>query len=157
MTRHAHRLVPWQRHALYWSAGLLTATGAVWLAVHYGVGAGSANELPHPLEAWLMRLHGLLAYAGLFVLGVLAAGHVPQGWRLAGRHRWARQRSSGAALCVLAAVLSLTGYLLNYFAPEGVRPVLGWIHALVGLAMGALLVRHRRRGAASPPPERGRA
>ena len=157
MTRHAHRLVPWQRHTLYLSAGLLTATGVVWLGVHYGAGAGSANELPHPLEAWAMRLHGLVAYAGLFVLGVLAAGHMPQGWRLAGRHRWARQRRSGVALCVLAALLTLTGYLLNYFAPEGVRPLLGWIHALIGLATGAQLVRHRRHPRAEPASERERA
>ena len=144
MTRHAHRLSNWQRITLYATGALLAATGVAWLVVHYSVGAGS-GELPHPLEAWLMRLHGLVAYAGLFVLGVVAAGHIPQGWRLTGRHRWAGQRGSGITLCAVAAVLALTGYLLNYFAPEGVRPALGWAHALTGLAMGALFASHRRR------------
>jgi len=140
---HAPRLVRWQRLALYGSGALLGLTGAVWLAVHYSVGAG-AGELPHPLEAWLMRLHGLGVFSGLFALGTLAAGHIPHGWRLSHRRRWAGQRNSGLALCVLGAALALTGYLLYYFAPENVRPALGWIHSGAGLAMGLLMVQHRR-------------
>ena len=144
MTRHAHRFVPWQRITLYLTGALLAATGVAWLAVHYSVGAG-AGELPLPMEAWLLRIHGLAAYAALFVLGVVAAGHIPQGWRVAGRHRWAGQRGSGITLCAIAALLALTGYLLNYFAPEGIRAALGWAHAVTGLAMAAMLASHRRR------------
>jgi hypothetical protein len=141
--RHAHRLVRWQRVALYVSGALLTATGGVWLAVHYSVGAG-AGELPHPLEAWLLRVHGLAAFAGVFVIGALAAAHVPQGWRLSHRRRWAGQRASGVLLCAVAALLVLSGYALFYFAPEAVRPALGWAHAVVGLAMAVLIATHRR-------------
>ena len=145
MTRHAHRLAPWQRYTLYAIGALLVVTGVVWLGVHYSVGAGSGSgELPHPLEAWTMRLHGLAAYGGLFVLGVVAAGHVPQGWRLTARHRWSHQRRSGVMLCSLGAILALTGYLLYYFAPESIRPVLGWAHACVGLVTALLLLSHRR-------------
>jgi uncharacterized membrane protein YfcA len=138
---HAHRLVRWQRLALYTTGGLLLATGGVWLLLHYGTGAG---ELPHPLEAWSLRLHGLAAFAGLFVLGALAAAHIPQGWRLSHRRRWAGQRSSGVLLCVIGALLSLTGYLLYYFASEALRPALGWAHAFVGVVMGVLIASHRR-------------
>lgn len=141
--RHVHRLVPWQRSALYCASALLVLTGLAWLGVHYSAGAG-AGELPHPLEAWLMRLHGAVAYVGLFVLGVLGAAHVPHGWRLTGRHRWAGQRGSGVTLCTLAALLVLSGYLLNYFAPEAVRPALGWVHTGIGIAMGVLIAMHRR-------------
>ena len=144
MTRHAHRLAAWQRITLYTTSALLVVTGLAWLMVHYGVGAG-VGELPHPAEAWLMRVHGLAAYAGLFVLGVVAAGHIPQGWRIAGRHRWAGQRGSGITLCAIATLLALTGYLLNYFAPENIRPALGWAHALSGLTMGVMMASHRRR------------
>lgn len=146
MTRHAHRLAPWQRRTLYATGALLMLSGAAWLAVHYAVGAG-AGDLPHPAEAWLLRVHGLGAFAGLFVLGVLAAGHVPQGWRYTGRHRWDGQRSSGITLCVIGAALALSGYLLYYFAPENIRPALGWAHAFVGACMAVLTVSHRRRGA----------
>jgi hypothetical protein len=140
---HAHRLVRWQRVALHSTGAALLASGGGWLALHYSIGAG-AGELPHPLEAWALRLHGLAAFAGLFVLGALAAAHVPQGWRLSHRRRWAGQRSSGVLLCVIGALLALTGYLLYYFAPESLRPALGWAHAFLGVAMAALIASHRR-------------
>jgi len=144
VTRHAHRLAPWQRRSLYLTGALLLLSGAAWLAVHYAFGAG-AGELPHPAEAWLLRLHGAGAFASLFMLGVMAAGHVPQGWRYTGRHSWDGQRSSGVTLCVIGALLALTGYALYYFAPETVRPALGWAHTFVGLCMAALIGSHRRR------------
>ena len=142
---HTHRLVRWQRLTLYGTGALLLLTGVVWLAVHYSVGAGAgAGALPHPTEVWAMRLHGLGAFGGLFVLGLLAAAHVPQGWRLSRRRRWAGQRNSGVALCVSAGLLVLSGYLLYYFAPEPLRPALGWAHTGLGLGMGLLVGVHRR-------------
>lgn len=138
-----HRLVPWQRIGIYAAGALLLITGAAWLALHYSVGAG-AGELPHPAQAWLLRGHGLVGFVGLFLFGVLAAAHVPQGWRLTRRHRWAGQRNSGVALCALAVLLSLSGYLLYYFAPEGVRAALGWAHTAAGVAMAVLVLFHRR-------------
>ena len=138
---HAHRLVRWQRFALYITGALLLATGGAWLLLHYSTAAG---DLPHPLEAWSLRLHGLAAFAGLFVLGVLAAAHIPQGWRLSHRRRWAGQRSSGVLLCVIGTTLALTGYLLYYFASEALRPALGWAHTFVGVLMGVLIASHRR-------------
>jgi hypothetical protein len=142
MTRSIHRLVDWQRSVLFGSGALLLASGAAWLALHYGRGA---DTLPSPLEPWTMRLHGLAAFAALFAFGALAAGHVPQGWRFTHRLRWARQRGSGVVLCFLAATLALTGYLLYYFAPDPVRPALGWLHTALGVAMAVLVASHRRR------------
>ena len=144
MHRHHHRLVPWQRRVLYVSGAVLILTGAGWLAMHYSVGAG-VGELPHPSEAWLMRLHGMAMFVWLFSQGTLAAAHVPQGWRLTSRHRWAGQRNSGVMLCVASGSLAVTGYLLYYFAPNSVRPALGWAHTAVGLVMAGLVLSHRRR------------
>ncbi|HJV63066.1 MAG TPA: DUF4405 domain-containing protein [Albitalea sp.] len=144
MTRPAHRLLTrWQRLALHASGLALLLTGIAWLAVHYSVGAG-AGELPHPVEAWAMRLHGLAAFAGLFVFGVLAGSHIPHGWRMSGRHRWASQRGTGLVLCIAGGALVLTGYLLYYFAPETIRPALGWLHSALGIAMGALVILHKK-------------
>ena|SRR5438132_619098 len=144
MTRAHPRLPAWQRQSLIAVALLLLATGIVWLGLHYSVGAG-AGGLPHPLEAWSMRLHGLAAFGALFLLGALAGAHIPQGWRMSARHRWAHQRGSGAALCVLAGLLAASGWMLYYFAPEPVRPALGWVHAGVGVAMALLAMVHQRR------------
>jgi hypothetical protein len=143
MTRHTNRLPGWHRLTLYTSGAVLLASGLLWLALHYSVGGG-AGGLPHPLEAWAMRLHGLAAFAGLFVLGVIAGSHIPHGWRMSGRQRWAPQRGTGLMLALLGGALVLTGYLLYYFAPETVRPALGWLHTGVGLAMGAALAVHQR-------------
>ncbi|WP_124538870.1 DUF4405 domain-containing protein [Piscinibacter terrae] len=155
MTRHVprshrhHGLPRWQRALLYASGLVLLATGVAWLWLHYTVGAG-AGELPHPLEAWSMKLHGLAAFFGLFLLGALAGAHIPQGWRMSGRHRWAQQRGTGIALAAAGGTLALTGYLLYYFAPESVRPALGWIHAAVGIAMTAAILVHRRTRSRHP-------
>lgn len=138
-----HRLPAWQRRALHASGVLLLLTGLVWLAVHYSVGAGT-GELPHPLEAWCLRLHGLAAMAALFVLGALAAAHVPQGWRLSRRWQLVSQQRTGLLLCALAALLVFTGYLLYYFAPEDERPWLGGGHAVAGVVMASLVLCHRR-------------
>ena len=138
----------WQRRGLYWSCGLLVASGVVWLVLHYGWGAG-AGELPHPLESWLMRLHGACAFAALFLAGIVAAQHVPRGWRITHAHprmrlRWAFHRRSGLTLCALGGLLALSGYALYYFAPETVRPALGWAHTGLGLALAGLLTAHAR-------------
>jgi hypothetical protein len=143
MTRTAHRLPRWQHAVLVVVGGLALTSGIAWLLLHYAWTA--ADGLPHPAEGWLMKLHGLAGFGGLFLFGMLAASHVPQGWRLAGRHRRAQQRGSGIALCALATGLAASGYLLYYFAPEPVRPTLGWLHAAIGVAMAGLVWRHRRR------------
>ena len=142
MPRTVHRLAAWQRAALFGAGAVLLASGAAWLALHYGRGA---DALPSPLEPWTMRLHGLAAFAALFAFGALAAAHIPQGWRFSHRMRWARQRGSGVALCILAATLVLTGYLLYYFAPDPIRPTLGWLHSALGVAMASVVALHRRR------------
>ena len=146
MPNRPHRLPQWQWVTLILSGLALLASGLVWLGVHYSIGAG-AGELPHPLEAWAMRVHGLAAFAGLFLVGALAGAHIPHGWRMSGRHRWAQQRGTGLALCSGAALLAASGYLLYYFAPDSVRPTLGWAHSAVGVAMAAVVFAHGRRKA----------
>lgn len=141
----------WQRRGLYATVAALTATGLAWLGLHYTVGAGT-GALPHPIEVWLLRLHGAAGFAGLFFAGVLAARHVPRGWHMTRIHprlrlRLGPQRQTGLALSAMGALLAASGYLLYYFAPEDLRPALGWAHAAIGTALAALLPAHAlRRG-----------
>ena len=151
MTRGAHRLTGWQRWLLDGCGAVLLLSGVAWLVVHYAFGAGAGPDaLPSPAEPWLMRLHGLAGFGALFLLGALAAHHIPHGWRLSQRHRHARQRGTGLALCTLGALLAATGYALYYFAPEPVRPALGWVHAAFGGALAGVVLRHRRHSTTSP-------
>ena len=144
MHRHAHRLTRWHRLLLYGVSAVLLVTGSAWLAVHYTVGAGT-GEIPHPAEIWAIRLHGMAAFVALFLLGLLAAAHVPRGWHITSRHRRLVQRGTGVGLCVLAGMLVVTGYLLYYFAPETLRPTLGWLHSIIGFAMAAVGTVHGSR------------
>lgn len=139
-----NRLRPWQRRTADLAGGALLASGLLWLALHYALGAG-AGELPHPAEPWAMRLHGLAAMVALFASGVVAAGHVPHGWRLTQHRRARRQRRLGLALCGLGALLAASGYALYYLVPEGARPATGLAHSAAGVLMAGVLVAHRRR------------
>jgi hypothetical protein len=135
-----------QRLALLLSTTALVLTGVVWLALHYSVGAGAGN-LPHPFEAWAMRVHGAAAFVGLFVAGLLAAQHIPRGWHMSRPHlrlhrRLRLQRVSGAAMSVLGTLLIATGYVLYYFTPEAWRPAMGWAHTALGGVLVALLPWH---------------
>jgi len=146
-------LARWQRQVLAATAVLLTCTGALWLVLHYLVG-GPMEGLPHPAEGWTMRLHGAGVFLGLFMLGALAAHHIPKGRRMTdgrrGRH-WRRQYRSGLALCMLAALLVASGYALYYIASESTRPALGGVHAAAGFAMTALGLWHRARKRLTAP------
>jgi hypothetical protein len=140
MNRHgANRLRRWHRRTLAVTATSLVASGLAWLPAHYLWGAGTGG-LPSPLEPWLMRWHGLSAMAGLFALGVVAAEHVPRGWRLG------RQRATGVALVALALVLAGTGYGLWYLASDAWHPAVGWLHTAAGMAAAGLGLAHGRRG-----------
>ena len=100
MVRAGSLHLSWHQRLLVHASGwLLLASGVVWLGVHYLAGAG---ELPHPLEAWMMRAHALAAWVAAFALGEIAASHIPRGWHTTMRRRTPAQRRLGLALCVMA-------------------------------------------------------
>lgn len=140
--RGANRIRPWQRTCVDVAAAALAASGGVWLAVHYTVGAG-AGELPSPAEPWAMRVHGAAAMLALFAAGLLAQMHIPHGWRLGHAPRWRPQRRTGLALCLLLATLVGTGWALYYAVPEPAREATGLVHSALGLAAAVALAWHR--------------
>ena len=139
----SNALPAWQRRTLAATAACLLASGLGWLGVHWSVGAGT-GALPHPLEAWLMRWHGLSAVAGAFGGGLVAAGHVARGWHLG------RRRTTGLSLCALGALLVLSGYALWYLVPEEWHAAAGWAHSAAGVLACGLGVLHARRRAPEP-------
>ncbi|HET6411294.1 MAG TPA: hypothetical protein VFG53_04495 [Anaeromyxobacter sp.] len=136
--RRSYNPLPgWLRRTLLGSVWSLLLSGAAWLPLHYLWGSGAGN-LPSPLEAWLMRWHGLAVLSGLFAFGAISARHVPQGWRSG------RQRTSGLSLCILWAIMAASGYALSYLVSEAWRPLLGWAHAVLGLLAFCLGALHAR-------------
>jgi hypothetical protein len=137
----------WQRWLLHGMVALLLVSGLAWLALHYSIGAG-AGELPHPLEAWLMRLHGAASMGALFAFGGLMPRHVPRGWQMR------RQRRTGLALWVFVGLLVGSGYAMYYLVSEALRPGIGLVHAAVGTVLMAGLLWHRQGSRRGQPVQR---
>lgn len=130
-------LGPRSRRAVYGLCLLLLATGAAWLVLHTFVRVeGAFGPEHHPLEAWLMRLHGLLALPTLIGLGALLPAHVWPAWRPRVRRR------SGLSLLIACAWLALGGWALYYVADDTGRVWLSTSHWALGLALPAFVAGH---------------
>lgn len=130
----------WLRWTLYLTTLALFVTGALWLVVHFGLRQGAADDLPHPAEPWILRLHGLAMMIGLFVYGSLLRAHMINAWRLR------RNRSTGLLVATVFALLTVTGYMLYYVGGETTRPIISVAHWAIGLVIGGLLPFHVWQG-----------
>ena len=131
------RLGPRSRRTVYGLCLLLLITGAAWLVLHAWLRVdGPFGPEHHPLEAWLMRLHGLLALPTLLGLGALLPAHVWPAWRAR------RRRRSGLVLLGACGLLALGGWGLYYVADEAARGWLSISHWALGLALPALVLAH---------------
>jgi hypothetical protein len=131
------RLGPRSRRAVYALGLLLLGSGAAWLMLHHFVRvAGEFGPEHHPLEAWLMRLHGLLALPALVGMGALLPAHVLPAWRPR------RRLGSGLVLLVACTALALGGWALYYVADDGVRDWVSVSHWGLGLGLPAALLAH---------------
>lgn len=103
---------------------------------------GEFGPAPHPLEPWMLRLHGAAAMAVLVLLGTLLPTHIGRFWRPAPH--------SGAGLTFLAfvALLVLTGYGLYYLGGEGWRAFCRQAHIVGGLVAVPVFAYHLWRGRA---------
>jgi hypothetical protein len=129
-SHHGTRLSRAQRNAVYAVFGGAWLSGALWLVFHYFLRRhGEFGLEPNPLDPWWLRLHGLCAFALLWLGGLL--------WAMHARHamRWTRRRASGLAIVFAFCTLAATGYLL-YYADEGaLRDAIGIAHWVAGLSL----------------------
>ena len=120
---------------------LVSVSGLGWLVVHELLAQPDEfGVVHHPLEPWLLRLHGAASMAALFVFGSLARDHALAAWRRH-RHRW-----SGGVLIAGCALLVSTGYALYYVGSEVLRPWISVSHWVIGIAALPAFVVHRRAG-----------
>ena len=131
------RLGRWHQGAVYGATGALAVSGIVWLVLHYFLSVpGEYGPRPHPLEPWMLRLHGAAAMAGLIIYGSLLPVHIRRAWSIR------RNIVLGIALVAFMLLLTVTGYLLYYSGDENVRPIVSAAHWIVGLGAPLLLVWH---------------
>ena len=138
-----------RRLGVYAVAAGLWLSGVAWLVFHYFLGTeGPFGARPHPLEHWWLALHGALAFASLWTLGLVWGVHVVHAWPTR-RKRW-----SGILLLAGAGLLVGSGYLLYYAGDDALRTDVALVHWILGLACPALFLAHRfaRRAAVEPRP-----
>jgi len=115
---------------------LLWISGALWLLVHLAFpDRNEFGPLPNRYEAPLMRLHGLVAVAAVFLFGWVVASHVSARWSAA------TNRRSGLSLLGCASVLLLSGYAL-YYTSGPFHDAAGALHEWVGLAAIGFALAH---------------
>jgi len=115
------------RVAIYAVGALLWLSGALWLLLHHAFPHQSAfGPLPNPWEAPLMRVHGLIAEAGVFLIGWMSAAHISTRWGSE------RNRRSGIALGGTALLLVFSGYAL-YYTTGSPHDSAGFVHEILGL------------------------
>ena len=119
---------PALRAAILTLGALLWLSGAVWLVLHFALALQTPfGPLPNPWEAVLMRMHGVLAVGGVFLLGWIVGGHTIERWGSA------RNRLSGLALAGSAALLVASGYAL-YYTTGALHEVASRAHEWLGAA-----------------------
>lgn len=131
------RLGSLQEGAVYLATAALVVSGAVWLVLHYFMAQpGQFGPMPHPVEPWMLRLHGAAAMAALIIYGSLLPIHI--------RRAWAVRRNVVLGIVVAACMLllTITGYLLYYAGSEELRPLISAAHWIPGLAVPLLLMWH---------------
>ena len=127
-----------RRIAVYAIAGGVWLTGALWVLLHYFfMSEGQFGRAPHPMESWSLAAHGALAFASLWLFGLLWGVHIPAGWR-ASRRRW-----TGGIIFAFAAWFVITGYLLYYIGDDDWRDVTILAHWIMGLAAPIPFLLHR--------------
>jgi hypothetical protein len=143
--RHAERRPSLEmnrrRKTIVYTALLLTwLTGAAWLLLHYFFKRqGDFGNEPHPLEFWMLALHGACAFAVLWLLGWVWTTHVVPWWS------GSRRRASGIVLIGFAAVLIASGYLLYYGSGDTLRDWTAIVHWSIGLAAALPMLVHALR------------
>ncbi len=127
-----------RRWTVYGIALGLWGSGVGWLALRYALRRdGQFGPEAHPLEPWALKAHGAFAFAALWLMGVVWAAHLVNGWR-AGRRRW-----SGAVLFGLALLLIASGWLLYYAGDDQLRDGVSKLHWVAGLGAPLALLAHR--------------
>ncbi len=136
---------PALRRAVYLVCTLLWVSGCAWLIVHYAFPVVTEFGMaPNPWEPGLLRLHGWIAVATVFLLGWVTADHISDRW-----HR-TRQRVSGYSLAAFALLLVISGYGL-YYTTDRLHDVAAIAHQVLGGAAVVFALLHWVRSGSSAP------
>ena len=124
------------RRLTYAICALLWLSGCAWLIAHFAFPAATDfGPAPNPLEPLLLRVHGWLAVATVFLFGWLTAEHISDRWYKS------RNRVSGLSLVGFAAVLVITGYAL-YYTTDRLHDTAAVAHEALGAVAVVFALAH---------------
>lgn len=124
----------WLRWLIYILTAILGLTGIIWLISHYT--SPHNDDIPQPIQAWMMKLHGLAVMPALFVYGSLLRSHMIKAWN--GK----MNRNTGLISVSILALLTISGYMLYYIADEKLRSYTSLAHWIIGLCLLLALPLH---------------
>jgi hypothetical protein len=142
-----------QRAAIFGTLGVLWLSGCLWLLLdQYWQRPGEFGLTPHPWQAPILLIHGVIAVLSMYLLGWVTARHVAKWWRAGLR------RVSGASFAALLGLLALSGFALFFVSDDRWQRAAALSHDVVGIAITLSAIQHwcfaRRRvirSAASRP------
>jgi len=139
-TEEQRRLMPLSlRLTIFFVFGGVWLTGCMWLALHlYFEAPDEFGVARHPWEPTLLWVHGVLSIALAYVFGWIMARHASEAWR---QHK---RRISGGLLTAVAAVLSISGFLLFFVTNDALQLQSARVHEVIGVLVTAFAIEHWR-------------
>jgi hypothetical protein len=135
--RHHRRMAAGQRAWVYLIVGTLWLSGCVWLCLdQFFTVRGPFGKTPHPWEAPLVLVHGVIAVASMYLLGWISARHVTHSWIRS------RRRISGAVLSLFLATLIVSGFALFFVSDDQWQHIAAVIHEISGLGLTPIAIQH---------------
>jgi hypothetical protein len=126
-----------QRTWIYVIIGAVWLSGCAWLCLdQFFTVRGPFGKTPHPWQAPIVLLHGIIAILSMFLLGWISARHVTHSW-LRGR-----RRASGGLLCALLTVLVVSGFALFFVSDDQWQHLAAVIHEISGLVLTPIAIQH---------------
>jgi quinol-cytochrome oxidoreductase complex cytochrome b subunit len=119
--------------------GALWLTGCLWLILHYFLlQTSDFGPVQNPWAPVVLKIHGWIAVASVFLLGWITARHVSD------RLPQAAKRVSGVTIATVAVMLSLTGYAL-YYTTDRLHDLAALAHEALGAGAIIPALTHWRR------------
>jgi hypothetical protein len=136
-TQHHRGMASGQRGWVYLIMGALWLSGCIWLCLdQFFTVRGPFGKTPHPWQAPLVLLHGVIAISSMYLLGWISARHAT--------HSWIRRqrRISGGVLSSFLTVLIVSGFALFFVSDDQWQRIAAVIHEVSGLALTPIAIQH---------------
>ena len=125
------------RLSLYSILSLAFLSGALWFSFDRFVRvAGPLGEDHHPLQAWFLRIHGVMIYGVLLSLGYMIHAHIRPG--LKGK----RGRRTGIPMLLFFAAMIVTALIQLYWTDSPFRDNTALVHTYMGLSLPLFFIGH---------------